>query len=170
MVADPLLQDPNFAHSVLLLTEYNEEAGAVAYVLNRPIGKKVSDLLEDVALGDLGDSPVYFGGPVATDHLTFASIGWDMENQKLQVSTHLSLAGAKHSMEEGFEIRAFVGYAGWSEGQLEFELEENTWICKPATKEILSIKPDKNMWSKVLQTMTPYHRLLSKMPKDIHLN
>jgi len=170
MVAVPSLRDPNFLHTVLLLTEHSEEAGAVGYILNRPLGKTVADLLGDEELPELADAEVYLGGPVAGDHLTFASLGWDTLRNKIQVSTHLSIAGARRALQEGFQIRAFVGYAGWSEGQLEEELQQATWITNKASETLLKLPAGEDMWSEVLRGMSPLHRLMAEMPPDPRLN
>jgi putative AlgH/UPF0301 family transcriptional regulator len=95
ILADPSLRESTFFRSVLLLTEHSRTTGAFGYILNRPIGKKVGDLLgKDVLPGEvrrtIGDTPVFMGGPVSTEHLTFSALGWSEEDGRLQYATHLS--------------------------------------------------------------------------------
>src|SRR5689334_5926219 len=59
LLAAPSLRDPNFFHTVLLLAAHNTDDGAFGYILNRPLDKRVSDLLEDRELGALAEVPVF---------------------------------------------------------------------------------------------------------------
>src|SRR6476646_7863877 len=76
LLASPALRDPNFFHTVLLLAAHNTDDGAFGYILNRPLDKRVSDLLENRELGALAEVPVFLGGPVGTNKLSFASLSW----------------------------------------------------------------------------------------------
>src|SRR5210317_451734 len=92
ILAVPQLKEPPFFQSVLLLTEHNDENGALGYILNRPIGRVVGDLLSEQALppeqrNPLKDVPVFMGGPVNQEHLTFSALGWSEVDEKLQFST-----------------------------------------------------------------------------------
>ena len=139
MLADPSLIEPTFRQSVLLLTEHSEQ-GAYGYILNRPIGKTVGDLLTEASFEELKDIPVFMGGPVSMEHLTFSAIAWSDYGDSLQFVTHLSAQEALMHQMEGFSIRAFVGFSEWDEGQLEDELEEETWItCKAEKRIVLSL-------------------------------
>ena len=166
ILADPSLTDPNFERTVLLLTEHDSEDGALGFVLNRPLGKTVTDVLSPKEFSPLCDIPVYLGGPVSTGQLTFASFHWRGE-QGLTYETHLSADQAKCQLAEGFDVRAFVGYAGWTGGQLENELSQNAWITRrPDDILFLPDTPPKNLWSTLLRTMGPFYRLLAEMPAD----
>jgi putative transcriptional regulator len=175
ILADPRLREPTFFQSVLLLTEHIPDGGAFGYILNRPMGRCVGDLLVGNVLSEgqresLAEVPVFMGGPVSTEHLTFSSFGWSEEDGKLQYTTHLSAAEAvMHSME-GFQIRAFVGYSGWSEGQLEGELEQRSWITYPAQKSIIEVSNVDRLWKILLRNLGPWHKLVADEPDDLGLN
>lgn len=174
ILAQPGLKEPTFFQTVLLLTEHNQE-GALAYILNRPLGKSVGDLLSEEALPDgqrerLEDVPVFLGGPVNTEHLTFAALGWSEVDDALQYSTHLSAAEAVMYEMEGFHIRAFVGYSGWSEGQLEDEMKRETWIVHKPEREIVDVTDVDELWKSLLRELSPYYRLIADEPDDLGLN
>lgn len=170
ILADPSLREPTFRQSVLLVTEHSQDQGALGYIINRPLGKNVSDLLFEPEFGELADIPVYVGGPVSTEHLTFGSLGWSESENELQYSTHLSAPQALAYQAEGFSIRAFVGYAGWSEGQLESELEQNTWITRRPEKRLLETESLDTLWNRLLRELSPWHAIVADEPEDLSLN
>ncbi|MFZ4763315.1 MAG: YqgE/AlgH family protein [Roseimicrobium sp.] len=169
LLAAPSLHDPNFFHTVLLLAAHNAQDGAFGYILNRPLEKRVLDLLEDRNLGALGEVPVFLGGPVGTNKLSFASLNWAAHGG-LEVQTHLSTADALKELEKGSVVRGFVGYSGWSEGQLEGELEQKSWItCRPLASVVTAQEPAA-LWDTILADLGPYYQLLARMPADPSLN
>lgn len=170
LLASPALRDPNFFHTVLLLAAHNTDDGAFGYILNRPLDKQVSDLLEDRDLGALANVPVFLGGPVGTNKLSFASLSWSPKKGGLQVQTHLSTEDARKELEKGRVVRGFVGYSGWSEGQLENELEHKSWIaCRPLSKVVTTHEPSQ-LWREILADLGPFYELLARMPRDPSLN
>ncbi len=175
ILADPSLREPTFFRSVLLLTEHSLEHGAFGYILNRPIGKRVADLLsEDILAGEvrrqLATTPVFMGGPVSTEHLTFFALGWSEGDGKLQYATHLSAQEAVMHQMEGFQIRAFVGYSGWEEGQLEGELERRTWITHQPEKAVIDLGSTDHLWKDLLRELSPWHKLVADEPDNLWLN
>ena len=175
ILADPSLKEPTFFQSVLLVTEHSSTGGAFGYILNRPLGRSVGDLLSGNVLPKdqrdrLADVPVFMGGPVSTEHLTFSALGWSEEDEQLQYSTHLSAAEAVMYEMEGFQIRAFVGYSGWSEGQLEGELEQRAWITHRPEKAIIDVSNVDRLWKSLLRELGPWHKLIADEPDDLGLN
>lgn len=179
ILADPSLREPTFFQSVLLLTEHSAESGALGYILNRPLGKKVGDLLGRGVLSEdqrsyLEEVPVFLGGPVSTEHLTFSALGWaeslDGEEESLQYSTHLSAGEAARYKIEGFHIRAYVGYSGWEEGQLEREMKEKSWITHQPDRDIMEDEKLDDLWKSLLRELSPYYKLIADEPEDLGLN
>ena len=126
LAAHPDLRDPNFRRSVLFMTMHDAGAGALGFVLNRPLGKNAADLLPQHEQQELLQRvPVYMGGPVGHDQLGFADLEWDADDKTVRLNTNLSLEQVAMRLEENPRcVRAFVGYAGWAAGQLEGELEQ----------------------------------------------
>lgn len=170
LLASPAMRDPNFARSVVFMAAHNEKDGAFGYILNRPLEQSVSDLLPDQDLGALGDVPVFMGGPVATDKLAFAALQWNKRRRTLRCQTHLSVADALHALSLGHDVRGFVGYSGWSGGQLENELEHRSWITTKAKPLVLTAKKPTALWSAILEEMGPVYKVMAKMPEDVSLN
>jgi putative transcriptional regulator len=170
ILADPSLRDPNFTRSVLLLTDHEIEQGAHGYVLNRPMGRTVGEVLPDLREKSLAGIPVFIGGPVAQERLTFASVEWDAEAKRLVFASHLTLKEAARLHTAGGQVRAFVGYSGWSQGQLENELRQRAWITRKPAREVVEMTRPETLWQDLLVSMGPWFGLLSKMPDDPSLN
>ncbi len=175
LLADPSLREPTFFQSVLLLTEHTRENGAHGYILNRPLGQTVSELLTDEQFqgghfDKLSEIPVFMGGPVSTEHLTFAALGWSEYDQELQFATHLSASEAVVYQMEGFHIRAFVGYSGWIGGQIEDELERNAWVTKKAGNEVIEADWKGDLWREFLREVSPLHRIIADEPEHPEWN
>ncbi len=170
LLASPAMHDPNFSRSVVFMAAHNAKDGAFGYILNRPLEQRVADLLPDQNLGALGDVPVFMGGPVATDKLAFAALQWNKKRRTLRCQTHLSVADALHALNKGHDVRGFVGYSGWSGGQLESELELRSWITTSAHPLVLAVEKPAQMWSALLEDMGPVYKMMAKMPEDVGLN
>jgi putative transcriptional regulator len=166
ILADPSLTDPNFHRTVLLLTEHRHDEGAHGYVLNRPLGKNAGELLTAPEFHALAGVPVFVGGPVSQEQLTFASFTWDKAPGGLTWATHLTRDDAVQRIAAGETVRAFVGYSGWTGGQLENELKQRSWItCRPQAA-ILQTDNAGRLWSDLLSGMGPWFHLLSKIPDN----
>lgn len=170
LLAAPRLRDPHFSRSVIFLAAHNKDDGAFGYILNRPLDKRVTDLLPDQDLGELGQVPVFLGGPVSTDKLAFAALYWKNKPQQLECVTHLSVQDALKEIRAGKDVRGFVGYSGWTRGQIESELKRSSWIVTPARQTILTSSQPSHLWSDLLTEMGPMYRLMAKMPDDVNLN
>ena len=170
LLAAPLLSDPNFSRTVLYLAAHSEKDGAFGYILNRPLDKTVSELLPTEDMGRLARIPVFLGGPVATDKLSFASMQWSNKKNTLKCQTHLSVDDALYELDMGHEVRAFVGYSGWSEGQLEGEMKHRSWIATPPKPIVMTSGDLTNLWSDILEKMGPRYDLMSRMPEKPGMN
>jgi len=168
LLAVPSLRDPSFRRAVVYIAAHSAEDGAFGYVLNRPLRQRVADLLPDQEFGPLGDVQVYAGGPVATDKLAFAALRWSGHTLKCQ--THLSVDDALHELGMGREVRGFVGYSGWSGGQIETEIERRSWIITPPSRSVLAARPGENLWGEVLCEMGPVFELMARTPERLELN
>lgn len=169
LLADPAMRDPNFSRSVLYVRQHTLEAGAEGFVLNRPLGKTVGQLTDSDGFAALKKVPVFLGGPVQTEQLIFAVLHWDFASQRLIMESRIAPKAAIMSMEYGYEVRAYVGFAGWSAGQLETELRERAWITRRADANLLGWDVA-SLWRNSMESLSPWHYLLSKMPEDPSLS
>lgn len=170
LIASPSLQDGIFNRSVILVAEHSAEEGAFGLILNQPSGHTVGDFLKDEEYTPLARVAVHVGGPVAREHLTFAAIWWS-EDKGLRFATRISATDAvKHAQNSGTLVRAFVGYSGWSEGQLEGELRQQSWIATKPSAELLARSHDDSLWKETLSGISPFHKIIAETPGDPFLN
>ena len=170
LLAAPLMRDPNFSRAVLYLAAHSNKDGAFGYILNRPLDKMVSDLLPAGEMRALAKVPVFLGGPVSTDKLSFAAMEWDNKHNTLACKTHLAVEDAEFELGLGHDVRAFVGYSGWSEGQLEKELRHRSWIVSTPQALVVTADDPNSLWSDILIDMGPRYELMARMPEHPELN
>ena len=170
LLADPSLREPPFRRSVILLAHHSLAEGALGLVLNQPTDHLVGDFLKDKNLAPLKNIRIHNGGPVSHDQLTFSVLWWS-KTKGLRWALRISAEDAVAQLAKpGRLVRAFAGYSGWSEGQLENELRRNSWIPARPTPGLLRQPHDTTLWTGLLGTLSPFHHMLSKAPDDPFLN
>ncbi len=171
LVASPNLLDPNFRRSVVYIANNDADAGSFGMVINRKTGKTVGELLPEKELGLLGKTPVFVGGPVGRDQLTFASLRWIDASRGIDCRPQLTLEEAGEIVRDDFSsVRAFVGYAGWGQGQLEAEVAQNAWIVSKPVRDFLDPKNLDGIWRSIMRKSGPLYRLLAEAPDDPSMN
>ncbi len=145
LIAMPAMADPFFAKSLAYICEHNEQ-GALGIVVNRPINLTLSELFAQIQLplnpSALRDVPVHFGGPVQTDRGFVLHEPAGQWQSTLAISGNIGLTTSKDILQavgEGqgpHNLLVTLGYAGWSQGQLEEELSQNAWLTVEATEPV----------------------------------
>ena len=167
LIAHPSLRDPNFCKTVLFLSTNDAQEGSFGLTLNRPAGRTVADLLPGRDLGALAGVPVFLGGPVATDQLIFASFQWHPQTQRMECRHHLVIDEAEQALAgEASAVRAFVGYAGWSKGQLESELAGRSWLVQKPERGMLELERCPRLWREITSTFGPWFQLVAEAPDE----
>jgi putative transcriptional regulator len=170
LLANPALKDSNFKRTVILLSSHGEE-GAMGVVLNRPLDKQLGELNVAFAMGGLAGVPVYRGGPVEPDQLIIVSWKWLENESAFQMHFGIDPEEASELVgAPGLVLRAFVGYSGWSKGQLEEELRRDTWFVAPVDGEQLEGSEGIALWRSILGGINPELKLLADEPDDPTLN
>jgi putative transcriptional regulator len=166
LLAHPALRDPNFRRAVVLLSAHGDD-GTMGVVLNRPTTKRLSDLDSSFALGALASVPVYSGGPVQPEQLVICAWRIRPDGDGFQLFFGIEPARAVElSAEEGMHLRAFLGYSGWAEGQLENELRHQTWVVSPIPSNLMSFTQDETLWRGILTDLNHEWKLLVDEPDD----
>lgn len=171
LLAHPALLDPNFRRSVILLSAYSEEGGSIGVIVNRPLGQTLGDYDPELSHSPLADVPLFAGGPVAGEQLILAAWKWSETAGTFKLYFGIDSEKAQRILEEDpeFQLRGFLGHAGWSEGQLDAELEQGSWVLSGRLPALIH-EPDATDWHELLCRERPELRLLADAPDDPSLN
>jgi putative transcriptional regulator len=173
LIAEPFLPGDYFSRSTVLLVQCTEE-GDVGFILNKPTDLLVKDLFK--GFPDF-DANAFLGGPVSNDKLFFLHTLGDKIPDSLPVSGDLFWSGnfdhltalISAGLVEEEEVRFFLGYAGWSAGQLADEIKDHSWVVvEPTVETILS--SDENFWNESIQSIGGNALLWQNFPENPELN
>ncbi len=178
-MATPRLGDPSFARTVVLLLQADADDGALGLVLNRPTTTTVDEVLADWAPLAATPSVVFTGGPVQPQAAVC------LGRSRLDGSPVGAFSPLEHAPAVGTvdldaepadlltavtEVRLFAGYAGWSAGQLEAELEEGAWwVLEALPSDPFSAEPAL-LREQVLRRQGPPISFAALYPEDPSLN
>jgi putative transcriptional regulator len=163
-----------FQRTVVLICQHDAE-GAFGLVLNRETGNKVGEMLVADIPDTLKTAPLYIGGPVQPTALSF--LHTDAFMAEPNVMPNLSLGHSLDTLVELGEsfsatrkVKLFAGYAGWSPGQLEVELQRDAWLTHPASLDLVFETDPGQLWRHILEQKGWKYKLLAQMPDDLSLN
>lgn len=169
LIAGPTLNDNIFQKSVILLADYKDDDGAYGLILNQPVGHTVGHYIKDDEFSPLAQLQVHQGGPVSMGHLTFAAF-WQTDH-RFHFATRLPVHDAiAHAHRPGTLVRAFIGYSGWQQGQLEKEVKHASWYVLPPDENLLRHQHDRTLWSQLLRPLSPFHKIIAEAPDNPLMN
>ena len=176
LVATPTLVDPNFRRAVVLLLDHNDD-GALGLVVNRPLEVDVSAVLPAWQPYATDPGRLFQGGPVELDSaLGLVAVPGDSQEplgvRRLVGSIGLVDLDAPPEVVAGelAGLRIFAGYAGWSDGQLEREIEEGAWYVVGSESSDAFTASPQTLWRSVLRRQGGDLALVSTFPEDPALN
>jgi putative transcriptional regulator len=181
LVATPLLEDPNFRRSVVLIVEHEDVQGTLGVVLNRPSTIDVGQVLEQWTGVASEPSVVFRGGPVAPDTaLALAMIpgrdepvGWRALDGAPALARLglLDLDTPPRLLAPAItSLRVYAGYAGWSPDQLQAEIDEGAWYVLAAEPADVFAAAPEQLWRQVLRRQDGDLAFLATYPDDPALN
>jgi putative transcriptional regulator len=163
LMAMPQVLDPFFHRSVVLLLHHEPE-GSLGFIVNRPTGIRVSEILKgmDVSWGGQDETVAYFGGPVQPNLGTvlFAPVLPDGDEQDTATQIVPGVALTQHigdlsrlAEEPTDRFRLLLGYAGWGEGQLMEEILRNDWLTAPVDGDLIFAPDPEQLWAAALRSV-----------------
>lgn len=173
LISQPTLIDNIFTNSVILLVEHNSE-GSVGVIMNKSSDINLSKLTDQQYAYD---PLVFFGGPVKVDtlffvhsrsdipgsHELFNGLFWGGDPDVVRTLLEINLISPE-------EIKFFIGYSGWSPGQLESEMQQNSWlVIEQDVIQVMKEKADK-LWRKSILSMGEEYAPWVNFPENPDLN
>ncbi|WP_432542343.1 YqgE/AlgH family protein [Kineococcus sp. SYSU DK002] len=181
LLATPSLSDPNFARSVVLVLNHDDD-GALGVVVNRPLDVDVAAVLPGWQRFATAPGKLFQGGPVALDSaLGLVAVPGDRPDpqgvRRVFGSVGLGSVGLvdldtppESIVAELSGLRIFAGYAGWSAAQLEGEIAEGAWFVLPAEARDAFSDAPQDLWGDVLRRQGGDLALVASFPSDVSMN
>lgn len=174
LLAQPFMEDPHFKRSALLLCEHTED-GSLGFIMNKPVSMNVDRLVTDFPEFNV---PVYYGGPVATDTLHYVHDKGDILDESIEVSPGIWWGGHFEKLKFLIEskliiednIRFFVGYSGWSAGQLMEEMDRGSWVTADMDPNYIFRASTDTLWKKILEDQGDVKGVIAQLPDDFSPN
>lgn len=174
LIAEPFLPGSYFNRSVVLLVSHNEK-GAVGFILNKKIDFPLNEIMNDFPEFR---SDISIGGPVNTDTVYFIhTLGEELPGS-IYICDNLYWGGdfeeLKRRINMGLvsqdQVRFFLGYSGWDKGQLEEELNENSWLVSDINIRNVMNPSQKYMWVEAVRNVGGRYSLWEHFPENPSLN
>lgn len=174
LISEPFLSDNYFRRSVVYLTEHSKE-GSLGFVLNKSVDVKIADVISDFPNVDF---PISVGGPVSTNTVHYLHTRGDEIPESVHVKDGIFWGGDFEIVKEMIraerinqnEIRFFLGYAGWSEEQLDGELEMHAWLVGEIPPKMVMEGMGPDFWTEMLSGFEPKYKAWANFPEDPGLN
>ena len=172
LIANPFLKDPNFMRTVILLCEHQEE-GTFGFVLNKEFSKSLDELLPGMEEHKI---TVYFGGPVQMETLHFVHQYPNIGGEEIIKGVfwggnfeQLILLIKSYEIDVN-KVRFFIGYSGWSSGQLDDEIIEKSWLTVKANRRLIFNQKVQETWKDSLKHLGGEYEMMINFPIDPQLN
>ncbi|WP_455638860.1 YqgE/AlgH family protein [Parabacteroides sp.] len=176
LISEPFLQDAYFQRAVVLLIEHNKE-GSMGFVLNKKTDLIVNSFFPE--LESFPEMPIYLGGPVTANRLFFIhSLGDLIIPDSVKIKDQLYFDGDFEALKRYIlnghsidgKVKFFLGYSGWTEGQLGNEINHNSWVVSHASKGNVLLADGDSFWKNSLEQLGSNYKAWTKYPKDPYLN
>jgi putative transcriptional regulator len=174
LISEPFLPDTFFNRTIVYLADHTSE-GSIGFILNKKLEIKVCDAVSGF---DKWREYLCMGGPVAPDTLHYLHILGNIIPKSVRVSENIFWGGdidvirkmIRNGKISESQIRFFLGYSGWSAGQLERELMENSWVIAKVKPDIILDTQSGNSWKKVVRSLNNKYRMWADFPESPDMN
>ncbi|MDR2978836.1 MAG: YqgE/AlgH family protein [Bacteroidales bacterium] len=170
LVSVPFYNDLIFNRSVVLLTDFNELSTA-GLILNKKSESTVNEIIPSIKI----DQRVYIGGPVMSDLLFGIHNHHGSKEPPLLDNLYVGydnvlLALIENNAIQQLKYRFFIGYSGWSFGQLEEEIDRSMWVVSQETADFVLNTPSETMWEIAVKNLGEEYGHWLTFPKNIEDN
>ncbi len=161
LIAMPGLNDPHFGHSITYICDHSAD-GAMGLVINKAMEAQLSEVFDQMDIehyGAVGSTPILAGGPVSTQRGFVLHPNDGEWESSVEIGPNICLTASRdiiHAIADGHgpsNAQFVLGHAGWSAGQLEQEIKDNSWLTVPASTDILFHTPIEQRWLAAAQCL-----------------
>ena len=177
LIANPVLPDPNFSRTVILLCDHDEQ-GSFGLVINRSTQLKAPDLFININILKSYNEKIYLGGPVSQSMVFFLCRSPSAAGKLDEVCSGVYLGSNLETLESLYaslenpeqDIRFYLGYSGWSGGQLAEEMEQNSWLVQRANEQFIFLDSESLIWPQAVNSLGEKYQYLTKAPVNPQWN
>lgn len=174
LLAEPFSLDSNFKRTAVVLTEHDAE-GTIGFIINKRMDLQISEVLNEFPEIE---SDLYFGGPVGTDSLHYLHNVGDLLEGSIKISTGVYWGGdidklkflIESKLVDEKNIRFYIGYSGWSSGQLESEMEAGSWVMANLHANYIFKSHPEKLWQQIMNNKGNIYSVIAKMPDTANWN
>ena len=171
LLAHPSLSDGCFDRSVVWVIAHSSEDGAIGVIVNRPLQITLGEYNRKLHHAELASVPLFYGGPVDDRRVTL--VAWKQADETGTLKFYFGIDESKAceliADDQGFEVRGFLGYSGWGQGQLENELKTDSWVVAELSTKLSALNSP-NAWKSLMVAENPLAALLALAPRNPSLN
>ena len=177
LIANPVLPDPNFSRTVVLLCNHDEQ-GSFGLVINRPATISAKEVFEEMGVSDSPSGKIFVGGPVSPAQVfylcrskiplpeldaicdgVYMGMSWELlDNLMMRIE------------DPKKNIRFYMGYSGWGAGQLAGEMELLSWLTCEAQSKFIFQENEEGIWAHTVKSMGKNYEYLIKAPVNPQWN
>ena len=177
LIANPVLPDPNFSRTVILLCDHDEQ-GSFGLVINRSTQLKAPELFLNINILKSYNEKIYLGGPVSQSMVFFLCRSPSAAGKLDEVCSGVYLGSNLETLESLYaslenpeqDIRFYLGYSGWSGGQLAEEMEQNSWLVQKANEQFIFLDSESLIWPQAVNSLGEKYQYLTKAPVNPQWN
>ena len=177
LIANPVLPDPNFSRTVILLCDHDEQ-GSFGLVINRSTQLKAPDLFLNINILKSYNEKIYLGGPVSQSMVFFLCRSPSAAGKLDEICSGVYLGSNLETLESLYsslenpeqDIRFYLGYSGWSDGQLAEEMEQNSWLVQKANEQFIFLDSESLIWPQAVNSLGEKYQYLTKAPVNPQWN
>lgn len=168
ILAEPFMEDDYFGRSVVFMCEHNKK-GSYGFILNNKLEIFLDDIVPEIELKKIN---IYYGGPVNSTNLFYLHQLGDLIEDSTQISDNIWTSGDFNQIIEFInmgiidvtKIKFFLGYSGWTEGQLATEFKSNSWIALELINEDIFKTDSDNLWKDILKKRGGKMKAIANFP------
>ena len=177
LIANPVLPDPNFSRTVILLCDHDDQ-GSFGLVINRSTQLRAPDLFLNINILKSYNEKIYLGGPVSQSMVFFLCRSPSAAGKLDEICSGVYLGSNLETLESLYsslenpeqDIRFYLGYSGWSGGQLAEEMDQNSWLVQRANEQFIFLDSESLIWPKAVNSLGKEYQYLTKAPVNPQWN
>ncbi|MDR1382037.1 MAG: YqgE/AlgH family protein [Tannerella sp.] len=175
LISEPFLRNLYFQRSVVLLVRHDEQ-GSMGFVLNKKTTLWVNDFFD--GFDCIPRIPVYLGGPVLSERLFFIHSLGNIIPDSVRIGGNLYFDGNFEALRlylssgkpAGGNMKFFLGYSGWTENQLQGEIEQDSWLVSRESSRNIMLAEGESFWKQSVESVGGSYLTWINYPRDPILN